>query len=195
MPSPRDHADTHPAPPGVWADLLPPDDELLDSLHPAGHTDPQPRPINWETLSAEELESCWLELNTWVDWLRRTYGLPATVIPPAWHRHPELVWELSALHLHWQATYHPDQHASAPHGWHRDLTDALQRLRDWTAASGSRLDVDRPTRHTRWPGEASADDAAVDRALHDRADDFRRHLADQVAQRRTATDAHTTTTP
>ena len=23
----------------------------------------------------------------------QTYGLPASVIPPFWHHHPELVWE------------------------------------------------------------------------------------------------------
>lgn len=62
---------------------------------------PEPlRPINWNLLSAQDLEAELLELSRWVDWLRHTYGLPASVVPPYWHRHPELVWELSALHLH-----------------------------------------------------------------------------------------------
>lgn len=62
---------------------------------------PEPQhPINWNLLSAQDLEAELLELNRWVDWLRHTYGLPASVVPPYWHRHPELVWELSALHLH-----------------------------------------------------------------------------------------------
>src|SRR5690625_493900 len=56
-----------------------------------------PHPVNWNLLSADDLEAEWLELNRWVDWLRKTYGLPASVIPPFWHHHPELVWELSAL--------------------------------------------------------------------------------------------------
>ena len=60
-----------------------------------------PHPINWNLLTAADLEQELLELNRWVDWLRHTYGLPASVIPPYWHRHPELLWELSALHLHW----------------------------------------------------------------------------------------------
>ena len=57
-----------------------------------------PGPINWNLLSAHDAEGAWLELNQWVNWLRTTYGLPASVIPPMWHRHPELHWELSALH-------------------------------------------------------------------------------------------------
>lgn len=59
-----------------------------------------PRPINWRTLPPIDLEHELLELNGWVDWLRHTYGLPAQVIPPMWHRHPELLWELSALKQH-----------------------------------------------------------------------------------------------
>ena len=45
------------------------------------------------------------------------------------------------------------RHQPAPLGWHRDFADARQRLRDWVAASGTRLDRDRPTRQTAWPGE------------------------------------------
>ncbi len=45
-----------------------------------------------------------------------SYGLPTSVIPPYWHRHPELIWELSALHLHWLCAYDPEQNGSAPLG-------------------------------------------------------------------------------
>lgn len=41
-----------------------------------------PHPINWNLLSAQDLEAELLELNRSVDWLRHTYGLPASVIPP-----------------------------------------------------------------------------------------------------------------
>ncbi len=87
-----------------------------------------PHPINWNTLTAEEAEYEWIELNRWVNWLRHTYGLPASVVPPFWHRHPELVWELSALHLHWLCAYDPDQHGSAPFGWHRDFVDETESV-------------------------------------------------------------------
>ena len=33
-----------------------------------------PRPVNWNLLTAHELEQEWLALNDWVAWLRRTYG-------------------------------------------------------------------------------------------------------------------------
>ena len=112
-----------------------------------------PRPINWNLLTAHDLEGELLALNRWVNWLRLEYGLPASEVPPLWHRHPELLWELSALHLHWLCAYDAEQDGSAPFGWHRDFADARARLRDWVAASGTRRDRDRPTRQTPWPGE------------------------------------------
>lgn len=51
-----------------------------------------PHPINWNLLTSQDLEEELLELNRWVNWLRTEYGLPAAVIPPVWHRHPELLW-------------------------------------------------------------------------------------------------------
>lgn len=67
-----------------------------------------PHPVNWNLLTAEEAAGEWVELDKWVTWLRHTYGLPASVVPPFWHRHPELVWDLSVcdragltgLHFH-----------------------------------------------------------------------------------------------
>ena len=67
-------------------------DDLYDAML-ADETLPNlPSPINWYLLNAEEAEAEWLELNQWVDQLRRTYSLPISVIPPFWHRHPELLW-------------------------------------------------------------------------------------------------------
>ena len=146
-----------------------------------------PHPINWNLLTSEEAEAEWLELNKWVNWLRTTYGLPASVVPPFWHRHPELVWELSALHLHWLAAYDSEQNASAPLGWHRDFADARQRLRDWVAACGTRLDRDRPTRQTVWPGEDPAE-PVEDRIIANRDEDFVQFVLDVVAARKQAED-------
>ena len=72
------------------------------------------RPINWNLLTSEEAEAEWLDLNAWVHWLRTSYGLPPAVIPPYWHRHDELVWELSALHTHWLNAYDPEGSPSSP---------------------------------------------------------------------------------
>jgi hypothetical protein len=146
-----------------------------------------PHPINWNTLTADEAETEWLELNTWVNWLRHTYGLPAAIIPPYWHRHPELIWELSALHLHWLGAYDPEQHGSAPHGWHRDFADTRERLRDWVATSGTRLDRDRPTRQTSWPGEQpESTDGTGETTILNRDEDFVQFVLDDVHRRRQA---------
>lgn len=146
-----------------------------------------PHPINWNLLTADDAEAEWLELNRWVNWLRQTYGLPAAVIPPFWHRHSELLWELSALHLHWLCAYDPEQNGSAPLGWHRDFADARQRLRDWVAASGTRLDHDRPTRQTAWPGEEPAE-PVEDITIPHRDEDFVEWMHADVAARQQAED-------
>jgi len=157
-------------------------EDLFEDLDRPPTAEP-PRPINWNLLTADEAEVEWIELNRWVNWLRRTYGLPASVVPPFWHRHPELVWELSALHLHWLCAYDPDQHGSAPFGWHRDFADARQRLRDWVSTSGTRLERDRPTRQTAWPGEPIAD-TAEDTLIGNRDEDFALFVTEDVASRR-----------
>jgi hypothetical protein len=169
---------------------LPLDEDPFDELDGPLIAEP-PHPINWNLLTADEAEVEWVELNRWVNWLRRTYGLPASVVPPLWHRHPELVWELSALHLHWLCAYDPDQHGSAPFGWHRDFADARQRLRDWVAMSGTRLDRDRPTRISSWPGE-QAGDTVEDAPIIDRDRDFVQLVQDDVDRRRRAEDAFRT---
>lgn len=147
-----------------------------------------PHPVNWNLLTAEEAEGEWVELDKWVTWLRHTYGLPASVVPPFWHRHPELLWELSGLHLHWLCAYDPEENGSAPLGWHRDFADARQRLRDWVAACGTRLDRDRPTRQTAWPGETPTE-TIEDTVIPDRAADFRAFVDADVARRQAAEDA------
>ena len=147
--------------------------------------DEPPGPINWNLLTAADAEVEWFELNRWVRWLRTTYGLPASVIPPFWHHHPELVWELSALHLHWLCAYDPEQNGSAPLGWHRDFADARQRLRDWVATSGTRLDRDRPTRQTTWPGEDPAP-PVEDVIIADRESEFVDFMIADVERRRQA---------
>ena len=133
-----------------------------------------PGPVNWN-------------LNEWVHWLRHTYGLPVAVIPPFWHRHPELVWELSALHIHWLCAIHPEAKGSAMLVWHRDFTDAQERLRHWTAACGTRLNTDRPTRRIAWPGEPDTD-PIEDTVIPNREEDFVEYMHADVEARRRAED-------
>jgi hypothetical protein len=163
-------------------DLTDEPDDVTAEPNSSGGLDTAPHPVNWRTLSAEDAEYEWLALNEWVDWLRHDFGLPASIVPPNWHQHPELVWELSALHLHWLGAYDPAQHASAPIGWLTDFHAAQQRLREWVALSGTRLDRDRPTRQTIWPGEDFHAPAA-ETAIVNRDQEFVEFVVEDVDRR------------
>lgn len=130
-----------------------------------------PSAINWNLLDADEARAEWRDLDAWVRWLKTTFGLPPSIVPPKWHRHDELIWELSALHTHFLACYDETASPSAPISWMRDFADARHRLRDWVAQCGTRLDRDRPTRQTAWPGEPAPSPAA-EVEIRDRAADF-----------------------
>ena len=145
--------------------------------------EPPPAPINWNLLRADEAEPEWLDLDRWVTWLKITFGLPPAIVPPYWHRHDELVWELSALHTHWLNSYHETASPSAPIAWLRDFADARFRLRDWVAICGTRLDRDRPTRKTVWPGE-QAMDLGGEVEISDRDRDFEEFVRADVLRRR-----------
>ncbi|MHB1538677.1 MAG: hypothetical protein ACYCUM_11400 [Solirubrobacteraceae bacterium] len=93
------------------------------------------------------------------------------------------MWELSALHLHWLSAYDPSQHASAPIGWLADFQAAEERLRGWVALSGTRLEHDRPTRQTVWPGE-NAEPPATETPIVDREEEFTAFVIADVARRR-----------
>lgn len=148
---------------------------------------PPPAPVNWNLLSAYQAEQEWMQLNGWVNWLRATYGLPAAILPPMWHRHWELIWELSALHTHWLTCYHPTRDGSGPLLWHADFAAACNRLRNWVTINGTKLDRDRPTRQTAWPGENPSTDSA-ETLIDDRDKDFVQFAHDDV-QRRAAKEA------
>ncbi|WP_292733766.1 hypothetical protein [Microbacterium sp. UBA1097] len=153
-----------------------------------GDMPPIPRPINWRTLSSDDAEHEWLALNEWVNWLRHEFALPAQIIPPMWHRHPELVWELSALHTRWLGCYDPEQDAAGPISFMTDFAAARTRLREWVQISGTRLDRDRPTRQTTWPGEDPAP-ASDEVPITDRDADFIDFVMDDVARRAAAENA------
>lgn len=164
------------------------DIDLYDDLMAGAPLPEPPHPINWNLLSSGDAEAEWLALNQWVDWLRTTYGLPASVVPPFWHRHPELIWELSALHLHWIGCYDPEQSGSGPIAWHADFALARDRLREWVATSGTRLDRDRPTRQTSWPGE-EPQPSVQDSVIEDRTTDFIEFVTADVQARQDIEDA------
>ena len=141
-----------------------------------------PMAINWNLLDADEAESHWRDLDLWVKWLKASFGLAPTIVPPYWHRHDELVWELSALHTHWLACYHETASPSDPIGWLSDFAEARARLRDWVAICGTRLDRDRPTRQTSWPGE-TPENSSGEVEIFDRNRDFEAFVRDDVRHR------------
>lgn len=144
-----------------------------------------PVPINWNLLDAEQAEFEWHDLDRWVKWLKVTFGLPPNIVPPYWHRHDELVWELSALHCHWLSCYQESASPSAPINWMREFSDARYRLRDWVSICGTRLDRDRPTRQTTWPGEQPRDSES-EIIIQDRDQDFAEFVRTDVLRRRRA---------
>ncbi|PRI10419.1 hypothetical protein [Leucobacter massiliensis] len=151
-----------------------------------------PRPINWRALPPSDLEHELLELNGWVDWLRHTYGLPAQVVPPMWHRHPELLWELSALKQHWLFCFDPQAKGNQALAWHHDFQVARERLRDWVTISGTRLDRDRPTRITVWPGgeaDGWTEPSTAEAPVTERTKDFLAFVEEQVKARTAEQDA------
>ncbi|WP_185996260.1 hypothetical protein [Nocardioides campestrisoli] len=145
--------------------------------------DDLPGPVNWNLLTADEAQYEWHDLDRWVKWLKTSHGLPPSIVPPFYYLHDELVWELSALHTHWLSCYHQTASPSAPIAWRRDFEDAKHRLRDWVAVSGTRLDRDRPTRVTSWPGEAPVAQAG-DVEIADRDSHFEVFVRDDVLRRR-----------
>ncbi|MFE5291363.1 hypothetical protein ACFQ8T_04225 [Isoptericola sp. NPDC056618] len=159
--------------------------ELTADLNDAAEEMGELEPVDWRTLTPAEAKAQWRALDRFVAWLRTTYGLPPTVLPPLWHRHPELVWELSALHTHWLACFEPGSSGSGPIAWHADFADARERLREWVSTSGTRLDRDRPTRTTSWPGEPAAE-AVEEQPITDRRADFAAFVEADLAARRAA---------
>jgi hypothetical protein len=128
------------------------------SQHPDGTAGPE---IGagwcWRHLGPRATATLTAELGGWVDWLRGRYPL-ARRVPPCWASHPELVEELTALWVAWQAAYtHPDAHPTAPADWHdRWLPGLLHRLAHGPHATDCDPDHHRPRppsgfRQVTWP--------------------------------------------
>ena len=144
--------------------------------------------INWHDLDPDDARNQWVRLDRWVGQLRTDYGLAPNVIPPLWHRHPELVWELSALHTFWLNAYSPGAQATSPLMFQRYFAETRTRLREWVSTCGTKLDTDRPTRQTAWPGQAPYI-SPPEQPIVDRQADFDAFVAADVARRRAAAGA------
>lgn len=52
--------------------------------------------VRWREIAVEDRVDAWVGLRRWVDWLVAEFALPASVVPPCWFAHPQLVEELYA---------------------------------------------------------------------------------------------------
>lgn len=82
----------------------------------------------WRDIGPLGEEALWKELTDWVGWIRHRYPL-ARRIPGCWAEHPEVVEELTALWLAWQAAYVEAEAPLTAAEWHdRWLSGVLYRL-------------------------------------------------------------------
>lgn len=52
--------------------------DVAEQFGTADFDDDRPlRPINWNLLTADEALAEWMDLDNWVDWLRKSFGLPS----------------------------------------------------------------------------------------------------------------------
>lgn len=104
-----------------------------------------PTPLLWAALTPDEQHHHLEELDLWVTWLTDHYHLDHRHVPTCWTKHWELIEELSALHLAWQAAYATTAHADAALTWHERLAHARGRLTEWVARTGCRAGDHRTT--------------------------------------------------
>ena len=127
----------------AYADLL----ARIESTQPTADSDSaSPASWCWRTLGPEATEELTAQLHDWVSWLRSRYPL-AKKIAPCWNQHPEIVEELTALWLAWQAAYEQDNASlTGAADWHdRWLPGLLHRLEHGPHA------IDCGNRHTPRP--------------------------------------------
>jgi hypothetical protein len=97
-----------------------------------------PVPILWCAHSPRDQTLLLEELDLWVAWLVDRYGLDHRTVPACWRDHPELVEELSALHLAWEAAFSTSAEPTEGLRWHERFDAARTRLGDWVARTGCR---------------------------------------------------------
>ncbi len=112
-----------------------------DSFYPAKRMprlERPPVPFAWSSLSPDDTRLFLEDLDLWVGWLVERYRLDHRIVPECWRQHPELIEELSALHLAWQGSFALTANHDAPLLWHEHFANACQRIADWVARTGCR---------------------------------------------------------
>jgi hypothetical protein len=128
--------------------------------------------VCWDDLPADEYTHRLAELADWIGWLRSTYRVPATVVPPCWFTHPSLREDIGHLWTGWLLTRHPDAGVGMIGlDWDQRRDAAISRLREATAITGCTA-----SRHQAEPGPAPAIPASAEQLWQD-------HLNDQTLER------------
>jgi len=92
-----------------------------------------PRLPSWTELGAEEARAAWARLARWMSSvLFPRYPATTEIIRDCWYRHPELVEQMSWLHIAWALAYqNPKSSISTAAEWHnRWLPAVLARTRE-----------------------------------------------------------------
>jgi hypothetical protein len=135
-------------------------------------TPPVPMVVCWEDLPPDVFTHQLGELADWIGWLRTTYRIPATVIPPCWFTHPGLREDIGHLWTGWQLTRHPDAGVGMIGlDWDQRREATINRLREATAITGCTA-----TRHQAEPDPQVAIPASVEHLWQD-------HLHSQTTER------------
>ncbi|WP_377464640.1 hypothetical protein [Populibacterium corticicola] len=93
---------------------------------------------------------------------------------------------------HWLFCFDPQAKGNQALAWHHDFAITRERLRDWVTISGTRLDRDRPTRTTAWPGgeaEGWTQPSTAEVPVVERTKDFLAFVEEQVQARTAEQDA------
>lgn len=120
--------------------------EILDE------SPPFPPPTCWWDLAPAEYEATRTDLEAWVRDFARHTRVPASLLPPCWPRHPELVWLWGALRDYAAFAFHPLQMSSEAIGFVRAWETIHHQLREAVAnlTCTATTHHDRPA--ARWTG-------------------------------------------
>jgi hypothetical protein len=128
--------------------------------------------VCWEDLPPDVFTHQLGELADWIGWLRTTYRIPATVIPPCWFTHPGLREDIGHLWTGWLLTRHPDAGVGMIGlDWDQRRDAAINRLREATAVTGCTA-----TRHQAEPDPQVAIPASAEQL-------WQNHLHSQTTER------------
>lgn len=92
----------------------------------------------WSAQSTDDTLLFLEDLELWVGWLADRYRLDHRLVPDCWRQHPELVEELSALHLAWEGSFSITASYDAPLLWHERFANSRVRISEWVARLGCR---------------------------------------------------------